>query len=154
MPEDFFTEESRRARSALRQAVKEAGQSLQEKSDISPLVRQRPFISLAAAATGGAIAGFLMIPKRRTPEEKAKRRQDKQEKKRQEGQKEQKLHKQEHQGILGLLQVQLMHALTPALRSFASSAAGSVFHHAQEPPGHDGPHEGEFSDLPHHRVQI
>ena len=119
--QDFFAEEARLARSALRNLAKEAQLKIQKHGDIRPLIKKRPWISLLSAFGGGIVTGFLATPARRAPEEEKKRRELKEEK------------KQERKAQKGsILERNFASAFTPALRTFAATAAGALFHNFQQ----------------------
>lgn len=122
MPEDFFTEEARIARQALRNLAMETGKTLQRDADIRPLITKRPFASLAAAAGGGLVAGLLLTPRRKSAEEKARIRAL-----RQEAHAQKKVAETSGHGLMG----SLVDAVKPALNTLAASAAGMIFQNVQ-----------------------
>ena len=131
--QDFFAEEARLARSALRNLAAEAGAKIQKHGDIRPLIKQRPWISLLSGFGGGVVTGFLVTPPRRAPDEQKKRREVREEK------------KQERKAQKGsILERNFASAITSALRTFAATAAGALFHNFQqgggETNGHDPSH--------------
>lgn len=131
MPEDFFAEEARIARKALRHLTMDTGKTLQRDIDIRPLVAKRPWASLAAAAGGGLVAGYLLTPRRKSAEEKARLRAIKHE------------HRVEKKaessgGILG----SLVDAVKPALNTLAASAAGMIFQNVQNTAAEQGAQHG------------
>lgn len=143
MPEqDFFAEEAKMARSALRNLVKQTGQKVQEDSDVRPLIRQRPWIALLAAAGGGLVTGYMVTPPRLSPEEKRRLRAIRKSRS--------KKHKGHH------LQKQFASAFSPALRTFAATAAGALFHNFQQGSVNDDHQQSgdEYSSIPQQRIQI
>ena len=141
MAEDFFEQETRETRAALRNCLKESWESVERNTDIRPLIKQRPYVSILAAAAGGLVAGYLVTPPRRSPEEQRKRHEQKQQNKARK--------KPSSHPMAGTL----LGALNPALRTFAATAAGAMFHGAQNNPAeHEQAHN--HPDIPHHRIQI
>lgn len=146
--QDFFTEEAKMARSALRNLVKDTGKKLQKDGDVRPLIQQRPWISMLAAAAGGMVTGYLVTPPRLEPEEKRRLRA---------------IRKHRKHGHPHRFQKKLTDAVTPALRTFAATAAGALFQnfnhggeeHEHHPGGATGTAAGdEYAHIPHQRIQI
>lgn len=148
MPEDFFAEETRNARQALRNLTRQTGEAIKRDVDISPLIAKRPFVSVAAAAAGGAVAGFLLTPRRKSPEAKAILRvlRDQRHAHKKEG--------KEHDSGHGVLNT-VVDALKPALNTVAASVAGMIFHNVRDSRAHDdGPYrpmhpmDGPYANYP------
>lgn len=144
--DDFFAEEARMARSALRNLVKDAGSKIAKDSDVRPLIRKRPLIALLAAAGGGFVTGYVATPARLDPEQKRRLRAFRKVRK----------HHSSHR-----LQKGITSAVGPALRSFAATAAGMLFHNVQQ--GADDNNAAgrgsrvandEYSHIPGQRIQI
>jgi len=158
MPDqDFFAEEARLARSALRNLAKETQAKVQKHSDIRPLIKNRPWVSLLSAFAGGLVGGYLVTPPRPSPEEKQRNREEKRQKSQQ--------RKAKKQSTSGRIEQQLANAVTPALRTFAATAAGALFHNFQQGAAHSNGHapaaqqpapaaDDEYADIPHQRMQI
>ena len=65
MPDDFFAQEQKKmAVDAIKNCCREAWQVVQQDTNLKPLIRERPLASLAAAAAGGLVAGYLLTPPR------------------------------------------------------------------------------------------
>ena len=62
MPDDFFAEEQKTAIRAMANCCRESWQVIKQDTNLEPLIRKRPLISLAAAAAGGLIAGYMLTP--------------------------------------------------------------------------------------------
>lgn len=116
MPDDFFAEEQKTAIRAMANCCRDAWQTIEQDTNLKPLIRKRPLASLAAAAAGGLIAGYMLTP---PPNRKA-----------QQGPRNQKRNgkaRPEHKGFLVRLEEELSHAVVPVLRTFAASSAGAMF---------------------------
>ncbi len=144
--QDFFSEEARMARAALRNLVKQTGEKLQQDSDPRPLIRQRPWISLLAAVGGGMVAGYMVTPPRIDAEEKRRLRA---------------LRKLRKRRSADRLQKSIVGAIAPALRTFAATAAGALVHNFQQASNHNNhrptrSHKSadEFAEIPNQRIQI
>lgn len=160
MPEDFFAEEARIARQALRNLTMDTAKTLQRDADIRPLVTKRPWASLAAAAGGGLVAGYLLTPRRKSAEEKARLRAIKLE------HRMDKKAESSGGGILG----SLVDAVKPAINTLAASAAGMIFQNVQNSAAeqgaqhaakeaaeqvhqrYQGPPPAHYPDMPHDRM--
>lgn len=156
MPDqDFFAEETRLARSALRNLAKETTAKVQQHSDILPLIKKRPWISLLSAFGGGLVGGYLVTPPRPSPEDRRRKHEAKQQR------------QAKKQSASGRIEQQLANAVTPALRTFAATAAGALFHNFQQGGAHNNGHNGhapgeqpkpagndEYAEIPNQRMQI
>lgn len=114
---DFFQEQTQLALNAIKRRSMQTLNSLEKAADLRPWIQQRPKASLAAAAAGGLVAGFLLTPSPNKPLKQkdieravAKATQT-----------------QRHQTFASHLESEVFRALRPALRAFAGSAAGALF---------------------------
>ena len=107
MLDDFFRQEQKMAIRAMVNCCSESWQTIEQDTNIEPLIRKRPMTSLAIAAAGGLAAGYLLTPSRR-------RKHD------------HDLHSNgrthEHHNLLALLERQLVRAIVPVLQTFAATA--------------------------------
>lgn len=116
MPDDFFAEEQKMAVRAMLNCCRDTWQVIEQDTNIKPLIRQRPLASLAVAATGGLVAGYLLgQPRKRKPEQVPHN-----------GKRNGKT-KPKHRSFLLRLEDELAHAVLPVLRTFAASSAGAMF---------------------------
>lgn len=146
MPEDFFQQEQKAALQAMKNCCREAWQVVQQDTNLKPLIRKRPLVSLAAAAAGGLVAGYLLTP----PQGGRPKREP-----REGGEREGK--KRRHRGFLVTLEDELAGAITPTLRTLAASTAGALFsgvHQGYRRGREPAPAEYEPADIPQHRIQI
>lgn len=116
MPDDFFAEEQKMAVRAMINCCRESWQIIERDTNITPLIRKRPLASLAAAAAGGLVAGYLLTPPGSTKPQPPPRNHKRNGKA-----------KPQHKGFLIRLEQELTHAVVPVLRTFAASSAGAMF---------------------------
>lgn len=148
MPDDFFQQEQKMAVQAMTNCCREAWEVMKQDTNINPLIRQRPLTSLAAAAVGGLVAGYLLTPPRGgRPKHDDHDHHDDEHR----GGKKRK----EHRGFLVTLEDELASAITPTLRTFAATTAGALFSgfHQGYSQGRQ-PEPPMPGDIPGHRIQI
>lgn len=101
--EEFFAQQTRLVLGAMRARTAERFAAAKGIADPLPWIRERPITSVVAAAVGGAVAGFLMIPKAQAAPPKPR-----------------------HHPLVAHLEVEMLRAIRPFLQSFAASAATSL----------------------------
>lgn len=144
MSSDFFAQEQKMATRALINCCSEAWQVIEQDTNIKPLIRKRPLTSVAVAAAGGLVAGYLLTPRRGGRRRSAAKRDTS----------AGGVHP-EHHGLLVTLEKELASAIMPALRTLAVSTAGMVFsemHHGKT--NGEPSHVHEQSDPSQPRMQI
>ena len=137
MPDDFLAQEQKMAVRALKNCYRDAWEAIEQDTRITPLIRKRPWSSLAVAVAGGVMAGYLLLPRRGMRSMRA-------------------THSgvdagemgQKHRGFRSVLERELVRAVVPMLRVLAASAGRIIF----GDPSHGAAHE-ESADETQQRVQ-
>ncbi|GEM_PF-5432800 len=144
MPDDFFAQEQKMATRALLTCYREAWQAIEQDTKIKPLIQKRPLTSIAVAAAGGLVAGYLLTPRRgRRPASPPPANLSP------------SAVRPEHHGLLVTLEKELASAIMPALRTLAVSTAGMVFSemHQGKTNGKSSHEQGQ-DDPPQPRMQL
>lgn len=120
MPENLFNRETQQTLQAMKKLLAEAKVRIEQDTDVRRLIRKRPLASLAAAAGGGMVTGYLAAPRKQAPGQKPAQ--------------------PPHRTATELLQRQLLFAVAPTLRSFATLAAEAFFREHSVPFLHHKAH--------------
>jgi len=136
MPDDFLREEMAAAKAAIRRLKSRAIYTVKRNTDVRPYIAERPFVSVLGAAAGGIVAGWLVTPRRKTPEEKQRMREMRKSKR--------------HYRASDILLRQVLGAISPAIQAFAAATASSLFHRDGSREAHERHNgEAERAEQPH-----